>query len=629
MPKLFDPENPLVQYPYLLWPSSPFSAPPTVTDGGRAGVLGPLFKGTYRYAITALSAADGSETVASPPAFFTFNEAGHTANLSWLPAVGASGGYNIYRSLAGQSGNAVYLAGHVAQPVWRFPVPTVAFNDSVSDDGLNQSKVPPTGSQLPARWSPPSLGPLSDGTFSLSADLEFGLTLHLNSWPNAIAATWATVLNPSIIPTGTTRILFDVASVLRSFQSGAIALGNFFTGEDYVPAGESPQQAEQGALASAGNFTLTQNPFSLVAAKIGQIEFAAADFGFLECTAMLNPQDSSAPLALLMTHPRDVKPVAYDLSSMVGPGQYAFSNYSLTTGRVQATPAGQLTVSGGGFPAVAQMGIGWTNTCSGTLTGSDVLWGLENEPATFVRTHLTAAANFQFRPFAAPAGSPAPASGPYVFQVSNSDDDAIAPLTTTQLSDPITVWSVGSTDLLLSYLSSNPTVGPSPTGPQPASGLVVGTAPVQSDGTFSTTIIIPPDALPGPATLCAQIRGQSVICVPLTIVTKIETLLRLVDPVSLVDLETTSVYEDYAAAVAGEGFSPPAHGTTGTVSVYIDQVEGPSIAPPAPVGADGTFVCKFTWPRVLAPGAHTLIAVETLSGNSTMGTLEIFAQELG
>jgi hypothetical protein len=157
----------------------------------------------------------------------------------------------------------------------------------------------------------------------------------------------------------------------------------------------------------------------------------------------------------------------------------------------------------------------------------------------------------------------------------------------------------------------------------------MGTAPVQSDGTFSTTIIIPPDALPGPATLCAQIRGQSVICVPLTIVTRIETLLRLVDPVSLVDLETTSVYEDYAAAVAGEGFSPPAHGTTGTVSVYIDQVEEPSIAPPAPVGADGTFVCKFTWPRVLAPGAHTLIAVETLSGNSTMGTLEIFAQELG
>lgn len=634
MPTLSGPANPLGQFNYVLWPSTPFVNAPTAADGGRVGVLAPLLQGKYRYAITALSGKGGEETAASPFASITFGEIGHITNLSWQALARASGGYNIYRSLANEPGNAVFLAGHVAQPASAHnAVPTVHYTDNVPDDGLDLNIVPPTGSQLPTGWSAPSLGPLNSGSFSASADLEFGLTVHLDSWPNAVAAPWASVLNPVITPTGATSTLVSEFQFLKDYQSAFVSLGNFFTGGSYSPSGESPGASLQGAASQVSNISLAANPFISVATSISQVEVAAQTFGFLQCRASTDPNNPQTPLTLAMTHPMDVKPFAYDLSTMGGPGQPRFSQYFISTNRGQATPGGQLGVSGSGFPSVEQMGIGWTDTCSGLVMGSDVEWGPEGG-ALNPRVHLPWNANFQFRPFAPVSIFPVhppqgpPSAGSYVFRVRNSDGDPTTPLTTTPFSDWVTVFSVGSVDLLLSYASSGSTVPPPP-GPRPANGPVVGTASVLSDGTFSTTITIPPDALPGTATLCAQVNGQSVFCIPITIVSKIQPLLRLLDPVTSIP-ESTEVYAGHLVTVAGEGFTPPPSGSRGlTVNIYIDQVEGNSQWQGL-VGADGTFqVKKLQWPSALTVGPHTLLAVETLGGQKTVtGSLAIVVEPL-
>jgi hypothetical protein len=626
IPTWWDPYNPILRYGYLISPSAPFRIGPTVTDGGRVGVLGPLGQGTYRYAITALSGS-GDETASSPFSVFTFNEYGHVANLSWIPLPGADGGYNIYRCLANQAGNAVYLAGHIGQPTgWNgHNVPTIRYTDSLSDDGLVQTTVPPNGAQFPPGWTGASVGPFDHGRFTYSVDLEFGLTVHLDSWPNAVAAPWFNVLNASFQPHGYMRTKIDIGQILWDFKSFFVTLGDFFSAGNWNP-GQSPQNAIQ-AVAGAGTsgVSLPQNPFTAVATAFAQTEAAAAKFGFLKCTAAAITQDTATPLSLLMSHPIDPPPTAFDLSTMVGPGQPAFAQYSMATSQLQATPGGQLGVTGSGFPSVAQMGIGWTDTCSGFVTGSDVLWGPEGQPRTW--SHLPASANFQFRPYAPatlpvplpfpprPAAQP-PAAGPYVFSVRNSDDDQTHPLTTTQYSDPVTVWCAGTVNLTLSYQSSGKMNLPGP--------VVVGTPTVGSDGSFTTVVIIPPDALPGAATLCAQVWGEDVFCLPITIVTRVTPMLRLVDSINLTTLSTPyNVYSSYAAAAAGEAFTPGGH-----VNLYIDQDHGKAIAPPATVAADGTFVSKFTWPP-LVPTAHTLYAVEKTGGKTIEASVPIFVQELG
>jgi hypothetical protein len=169
-------------------------------------------------------------------------------------------------------------------------------------------------------------------------------------------------------------------------------------------------------------------------------------------------------------------------------------------------------------------------------------------------------------------------------------------------------------DLTLAYQSSSKTILPGP--------VVVGTPNVESDGTFSTTIIIPPDAVPGPATLCAQVWGEDVFCLPITIVAKIVPLVRLVDSINLTTLGTPyNVYSGYRAAAAGEDFTPNGH-----VSLFIDQDHGKAIAPPVPVASDGTFLCKFTWPP-LVPDSHTLFAVEKIGGKTIEASVPINVQE--
>jgi hypothetical protein len=322
---------------------------------------------------------------------------------------------------------------------------------------------------------------------------------------------------------------------------------------------------------------------------------------------------------------------------MAGPGQPLFTGYTLGTLQNQATAAGPLAVIGSGYPSVYQMGIGWTDTCSGTLSGSDVEWGPEGG-ASMV-THLLASANRQFTPFAPVPGLVAfdgsqPQPGPYVFRARNSDDDPSLPLTTTQFSEPVTVWSAGDVVLLLAYQSRGPillhglgTPAGTPAVPapqQPLTGVVVGTPVIQRDGTFSQQIIIPPDALPGPATLCAQLLGQRVACVPIQIVAQVGPLIRVVNPTTMATLPDTeddpyAVYPGSAIPIAGEGFNP-----AGQVSFFADEPQG-TVLGQTLVGAPGTFLYNLAWPGT-TPGLHTLYAVETIAGKTIQATLFLAEQ---
>jgi hypothetical protein len=631
---------------YPLLPSSPYPAGPVLADGGLDGQL---TQGAYRYVITALSGTgpDASETAGSPASVITFGEDEHTTNLSWRALPFAEGGYNIYRSLAGQPGDAVYLAGHMAQPEFAGSGafggggegPPIYYGDDLPDAGLNRNVVPPKGSQLPTGFSPPSVPwPLTSLTASVSVGLEFYLSVPLAMWPNATTASGVAVLNPSISPTGATHTAADFYDVLRVLTGLTLALPNalvFIFSAGHASVSVPFKNLTQGPLSELESASV---PFDLspLVANLAPLQQAAVSDGLLQCLGSTDPA-SGTPLTLTMVHPVDPPPVAYDLQTMAGPGQPLFSQLSIGTTQVQGTPAGLIGVVGNGFPSVYQMGIGWTDTCSGTVTGSDVEWGFAGS-ATEV-THLPTTSDFRFVPFARrppplrlggqPVAGPLP--GPYVFRVRNSDA-----LTTTQYSDPVTLWSVGSVDLLLDYTSRaaagdpgiKPGSGPpgpaAPGPPQPASrAVVVGTAAIQPDGTFSASVLVPPDAVPGPATLCAQLLGQPVFCVPVTIVTQIEPMLRLVNPLTFGSVGT-DLYPASSVWVAGEGFVPQ-----GTVTLYLDQGpgDGGEGQQAATVNANGTFLCNFT-PPALALGSHTIIAVETSGEQSTQATLVVTEQSL-
>ena len=490
--------------------------------------------------------------------------------------------------------------------------------------------MPPTGSTLPPGYSPPSLPwPLNHATFDMSFDIEMSVLVNLSDWPSAPTYTGTSLLNTSVQPTGATHTLVDIGDALHGLGN---ALVSFFTEGGFSLKAPSPSAALQAATSALVGLPIPGS-LSAIASKVAQVEQAAARFGFLACTASTDAT-TQTPLTLTLIHPLDPPPVAYDLQTMAGPGQQLFTGFSIATAQSQATAGGQLDVIGSGFQATEQLGIGWTNTCSGTVTGSDVLWGL-HRASRWQSPICRASANFRYMPFAraprepVPLHGQAPESGLYGFRVRNSDDDPVTPLTTTQFSAPLTIWSVGAVDLILTYPSSNPValhgmntgtgIQPVPPSQQPATGVVVGTAQLLADGTFAQNITVPPDALPGQATLCAQVLGQRVVCTQFTIVAEIEPLVRMVNPVTLTDLGTV-LYSGATIWTEGEGFVPQ-----GTASLSIAGYNANVTLAQAVVTDQGTFLCSFRWPA-LPSGNQTVQVVEDYQGQVTQASLVLTEQ---
>jgi hypothetical protein len=125
---LFQPTNgPAAYYGIVKDPGTHLNGPAASSAAGAAGVL----TGNYRWEITALDGAGGESTVGAESSVLSLTA--QKGTVTWTPVPNASGGYNIYRTVAGgASGTEKFVATVTGQS-------SSSFTDNVSDGGLGGS----------------------------------------------------------------------------------------------------------------------------------------------------------------------------------------------------------------------------------------------------------------------------------------------------------------------------------------------------------------------------------------------------------------------------------------------------------------------------------------------------------
>jgi hypothetical protein len=416
----------------------------------------------------------------------------------------------------------------------------------------------------------------------VTVDVEVLILVPAQEWPSIQFQATSTLHNASI----------QITNAGTDLQEIAIEVLNAITGLTSTFEGE------------IDNTILPDPDVSQLTAGIGTLEQEAVSFGLYQCQVSVNPD--SKVLSVTLVHPPDGPPFAFN------PATYEnFSQPTLGLTQYQATPGAQVSVSGSNYPATGEVTVAWYPASSGTVQESYVTWGPEGQqPST---------ATVQ-----GPASEYTPANlDPgliYDFQVSNFDGLQITPP-----SNLVSIQALGLMELVLSYESDaappRPVQGgsgqPQPTGnstPHLATE-VIATVP-ENLGSFSLPVRIPVDALPGPATLCAQYAGQPLACVQLTIVRQVQPQIYSCNPVTGT-IGATQLYAGQTMYIRGEGFTP-----TALVQVFIDQVARSALQTLAAVGADGTFTAAVSWPTAgaqgaasfVTPGNHAIIAKQITLG---------------
>jgi hypothetical protein len=129
------------------------------------GITGVL-TGAYKWVITALDGA-GGETVASNEASVTLTA--QKGSLTWTPVANASGGYNVYRTVAGGATGTEHFVATVAGQS------TAAYTDNTPDSGLGTKTPPATDTTQVVQFYNVNSGtygpPPTDVIFTFPADL--------------------------------------------------------------------------------------------------------------------------------------------------------------------------------------------------------------------------------------------------------------------------------------------------------------------------------------------------------------------------------------------------------------------------------------------------------------------------
>jgi hypothetical protein len=338
--------------------------------------------------------------------------------------------------------------------------------------------------------SPHTGGSIPDPKYHLEFDANLLLDMSVPTTPCALApAASLYVQNANISAANWTATLGDALE----------SLVNIFN--------DDPASIFQGAEGEIDGYYIGGSaPIVSTLASMGGACTGAVSSGFTQFGAFIDA--STHTLGFRLTHPVDPAP---GVSVVATSGVPSVNPASIGASAVQVTPGSQDTITGANFPVnqATAIAIEWSDTVSGDITQSNLLWG----PVGGARTTTTLARSSYDN------GNHFTASGllpdtTYQFQVQDCDA-----LTCTPYSAPLTVSTAASSTsaaaLVLTYGGA---------------GVQVGSATVSPTGTFSTTIAVPGNISPGTYPLSAQIAGQTLASVELTVVATARPLLAFYNP---------------------------------------------------------------------------------------------------
>jgi hypothetical protein len=497
-----------------------------------------------------------------------------------------------------------------------------ASTGALGTDILQTLPAGTTGTQLLLTYSLPgfsvSFSETTSGIFGSWADPSYNLTfdadieviigvpddilvppgviaeLNTSNMHGSAANFFATVDGVlSLIPKWLGVILGAALGGVAASGLGAIAGG---VGGGLATGGGSPSQPQNQTV------PLSANELQSI---LGDLSFfaGARRFGFTQLGVRVNtnpPPHTPAgnTVEFDLTHPFDPGPVVSN--AVLPPSQTLFAP-RIGPSPPEVAAGGQLGVMGSSFPPAqaTQLKITWTDTTSGNVVQSEIDWGIlpggQQQPPVLSPAVLIPrngsydnANNYTFKPLLP--------NTTYAFRVRDYD---LFKLAATDWSKwlPLTTQATDQVEIVLSYQNTT-----------------IGFGQVQSDGSFSTTVIVPAGVPPGTYTLTAVMAGVPMAETQITVVAQgqaLTPLLQVVDPNTLIAYSSPAgVVGGVSVTVQGQNYTP------GAVDLFLDTAGGVSLGV-AHVAANKTeFTFSFQWPEAVA-GLHKILAQQ--------GALQAFA----
>jgi len=441
-------------------------------------------------------------------------------------------------------------------------------------------------------------------TFELSFDGAIELVVivpHNPSYPLYMTAMLqATNLNLS--PTDFGGYLASAAASIASFFIGQPLTNAFHPADQEIPVAVSSLLPDVAKIVDA--FTTVP--------VYGFVELSVRVNESPPPTAFLGGPETGATVEFDLTHPFDPPPVVANAWGDAGT-RFALAVLQLATSAVAA--GDQLGVSGSGFPPgqATQLEVTWSDTCSGTVSLSELQWGenlglisppvVPNPEEVVIKRNKDDGLNRYTASGLAP-------STVYAFRVRDYDANFVA----TQWSDwkAITTQATEELELILSYEDFETT----PLG-------TVQLAP--ADGAFSTTVTIPTGLQPGTYIVQAVLADVVLAQASLSVGAAGEPVppsIVIYDPnTGLPASGVVTVFGNPSLYLRGHGFTPG-----GQVELYVDTAQGISLATwPVRAWPRGSFLATVPWPAV-TDGPHQILAMQaTLTATASVwssGTAE-------
>ena len=503
-----------------------------------------------------------------------------------------------------------------------------AYTSDLSTSILNLLPPGTAGTQLALAYSLPgfsvSFKETTSGLFGSWADPSYNLTFDAEidvfiGVPDDILVPLAALaeFNTTNMQAGAGNFFAVVIAIedLIPEWLGAV-LGAALGGAIYSGLGAIAGGIGGASITGGGTGSTPQNqsvpiPNNQLQVLLGNLSlFASArQFGFTELGIQIN----LAPLAGTPQGPT----VEFDLTHLFDPGPVVTNALlppvlslfppQISTSSPEVNAGGQVGAAGNSFPPAqaSQLKITWTDTTSGSVSQSEVQWGLAPNgkvpppqpfPAVFITRHGSYDNGNYF------TAKPLLPNTWYAFQVRDYD---IFNQAATDWSAwlPLQTQATDQVQLVLNY-----------------NNMVVGFGTLTSDGSFSTTIMVPLSVPPGNYVLTAVLSGQSMAQTPITVLAEgqpLSPVLQVVDPNTLIPYPTpTGVVGDSLVTTHGENFNP------GFVNLFIDAINGTSLGSATVLPNQNTFTQPVTWPLGVI-GLHSIVAQQ---GALPLALVGVYAQ---
>jgi len=280
----------------------------------------------------------------------------------------------------------------------------------------------------------------------------------------------------------------------------------------------------------------------------------------------------------------------------------------ISVSQLQIIAGHTLGVSGNYFtpPNTVSLVLQWNDTISGDIVKSEIEWGPQGGPTNVVpipRQPFDSGNTYEFSGLAP--------NQTYTFRVRDWDQTTCTPWSAwksvsmqNSTADQVMIWL--DQDFL------NP----------------LNTVPLQADGTFSTTVVIPGTTTPVPHVhlVDAQLMGGA--AAPPVQIQVLEPGAVYSPTVEMIDPMTN---QPIASTVQGYQFGVIAYGFhAGSVSFTIDSSAGTYVGQATAGGPDGSVPVPtaFTMPNSVPAGAHQLFASQTVGGSTVTAKCPFFCQEI-